>query len=208
MYIIDLDGTLLNVWDRYYSVFNDFWRIPDLTLEKYKYFKKKYEFDDLIVKKMLGELDNDKFQEYKAFKRESIESIKYLKLDELIIEKDVFKDFIEKNDLIILTIRNNLENLFWQVNFLGINFVKDKIIAIESKGMFTKKNWVEKNLEKNEKKIVIGDSETDLLVGELENTKVYLVESGLRDPYRIVNKFNIKCNIIPNVNYFLCSDIN
>jgi hypothetical protein len=63
-------------------------------------------------------------------------------------------------------------------------------------------------LEKNEKKIVIGDSETDLLVGELENTKVYLVESGLRDPYRIVNKFNIKCNIIPNVNYFLCSDIN
>ena len=27
MYIIDFDGTLIDVWDRYYSIFNDFWGI-------------------------------------------------------------------------------------------------------------------------------------------------------------------------------------
>lgn len=203
MYIIDLDGTLLNVWIRYYSVFNDFWKIPNLTLEEYKNLKKKYEFDDLIVNKLAGKLDEDKFQEYKLFKKKYLEDFQYLKLDKLIPKKLLLKRFILKNEVLILTIRNNINNLFKQIDFLDINFLRNKLVVLENNGPLTKKVWVEKNIEKSVSKIVIGDSETDLAIGELKNTKVYLVESGLRDPLKILDKILIKGDIIPDINYIL-----
>ncbi len=204
MYIIDFDGTLVDVWKRYYSVFNDFWCIKNFSLSEYKFYKRIYEYDYLIVREKVGLLSETNFLEYKVFKKEKIEDIDYLMLDDLLVTKETLQSFFfRNNDAIILTIRNNKENIFRQFDSLNINFLNDKVIPLNSNGIYTKVDWVKKNISGNEEKIVIGDSETDLMIGEIYGTTVYLVETGLRDPYKMIRTNNAKGYIIPHIKQLL-----
>lgn len=200
MYIIDFDGTLVDIWNRYYTVFNDFWKISSLTLEEYKYLKREYELDSAIIKHLLGEIDAGTFERYKAFKGEHLEDMAYLKLDSLIVQKERLSSFFSENDAIILTIRTNKSNLIKQLNNLDIKGLAEKIIILDNNGKQTKKIWVENNIGKDISKIVIGDSEMDLYIGELENTRVILVETGLRNPIKTMNKLSIQGEIFSDVN--------
>jgi len=200
MYIIDFDGTLVDIWNRYYTVFNDFWKISSLTLEKYMYLKREYELDSIIIKHLLGEVDASTFERYKNFKNEHLEDMAYLKLDSLITQKERLSSFFSENDAIILTIRTNKSNLIKQLNNLGIRGLSEKIIILDNNGKQTKKIWVENNIGKNISKIVVGDSEMDLYIGELENTRVYLVETGLRNPIKTMSKLSIQGEIYSDVN--------
>lgn len=138
--------------------------------------------------------------EYKNFKKKKIEDINYLSLDNLLVTRESLQDFFFENDAIILTIRNNKKNLFKQLNILNIDFLRDKIISLNNDGIYTKASWVRKNINRNEKKIVVGDSEIDLKIGEIYNTVVYIVETGLRNPYKILKMNNIQGYIVPHIN--------
>ncbi|HBC97292.1 MAG TPA: hypothetical protein DC034_10935 [Clostridium sp.] len=200
MYIIDFDGTLVDVWKRYYLVFNDFWKIKNFDLDEYKFYKREYEYDKLIVKKKIGLCDEEEFLKYKIFKRKNIENINYLLLDNLLASRKFLEKVFCENNAIILTIRNNKKNIFEQLSKLRVDFISNKVILLDNDGIYTKATWVERNINKSEKKIVIGDSEIDLKIGEVSNTIVYIVETGLRNPYKIIKKNNIRSYIIPKIN--------
>lgn len=199
MYIIDFDGTLVDVWNRYYAVFNDFWDIKDFGLTEYKYYKQKYQFDDLIIRKIVGLVSNKDYLEYKCFKKEKLEELKYLMLDELIVSREWIKDFLLNQNSIILTIRNNRENLIKQLNYLNISFIADKVVTLKNKGIYTKNHWVKENIDIDEPKVIIGDSEIDFKIGLLDNTIVCLVETGLRNPINVINESSIKGKIISDI---------
>lgn len=202
LYIIDFDGTLVDVWNRYYSVFNNFWGIKNFEIKEYRYYKQKLQFDDLIVKKKMGLVGTKTLSEYKLFKKTMLEDFEYLVLDELIASRKWIKDFFLNHDAIILTIRNDRKNLIKQLDFLNISFINSKVISLISNGTDTKLDWVNKNIGLNESKIIIGDSETDLKIGLLKNTKVYLVETGLRNPAYIIESSKIEANIISHISSY------
>ncbi len=202
MLIIDFDGTLVDIWNRYYKVFNDFWQIEGLELKDYMLLKKIYQYDDKILEIKKRLFTEKEYSSYKEFKNEKLEDIEYLKLDKLIASGRILREINTNKDIIILTIRNNRKCLIKQLNHLSIGYLEDKIICLNNNGIYTKRDWVERNFDINENKIIIGDSEIDYNIGTLRNTEIYLVRTGLRNPNSIIKNDNVKVNIIENIEEF------
>lgn len=153
---------------------------------------------------------DEEFQEYKKFKRWALEEKQYLSLDKLIIDTDLITNI--KENFIILTMRNNQNAFYWQLEYLGIfKFFKNNCVVLEPQGPETKTEWLilNENCFTNETIYIIGDSETDLNMIKASYTlkdkiiKVFLVKSGLSNPYKIIDKTKLPAEVIENVNSFL-----
>lgn len=61
-----------------------------------------------------------------------------------------------------------------------------------------KYNWVKNNVPSDEEITVVGDSETDLLIGKQKQVHVFLVKTGLRDPDMLIknslSNYSGKCS--------------
>lgn len=153
---------------------------------------------------------DEEFQEYKKFKRWALEEKQYLSLDKLIIDTVLITNI--KENFIILTMRNNQNAFYWQLEYLGIfKFFKNNCVVLKPQGPETKTEWLilNENCFTNETIYIIGDSETDLNMIKASYTlkdkiiKVFLVKSGLRNPYKIIDKTKLPAEVIENVNSFL-----
>jgi hypothetical protein len=193
MHIFDFDGTIVDCWHRYYNVFVLANNLETSIIDflDYKKVKLELEKDELVAKYFDIELSKNYFEN----KHVLIESIDYLKLDSLIVNKEKLIRFFETNDSIILTKRNNINNFYEQLNILGMADLKDKSYIVtgnESKFDFFISKF------SNSSNCVYGDSFEEFNFSESINNKVYMVKSGLRD----VSKFKYKENvyIIDNIN--------
>ena len=193
MHIFDFDGTIVDCWNRYYNVFVLANNLETSIIDflDYKKIKLELEKDELVAKYFDIELSKNYFEN----KHVLIESIDYLKLDSLIVNKEKLIRFFETNDSIILTKRNNINNFYEQLNILGMADLKDKSYIVtgnESKFDFFISKF------SNSSNCVYGDSFEEFNFSESINNKVYMVKSGLRD----VSKFKYKENvyIIDNIN--------
>ena len=193
MHIFDFDGTIVDCWHRYYNVFVLANNLETSIIDflDYKKIKLELEKDELVAKYFDIELSKNYFEN----KHVLIESIDYLKLDSLIVNKEKLIRFFETNDSIILTKRNNINNFYEQLNILGMADLKDKSYIVtgnESKFDFFISKF------SNSSNCVYGDSFEEFNFSESINNKVYMVKSGLRD----VSKFKYKENvyIIDNIN--------
>ncbi len=118
-------------------------------------------------------------------------------------KKEKLLDFFDNNDAHILTVRRNHENFFRQIEFLGLGSLKERTIILSPANKNVKRNWIEFNCSKKNSIVMIGDSEVDLMAGELKFVKVIMVKSGLRNPLYFSNKSHDSFPIIKDINELL-----
>lgn len=205
--IFDFDGTLVDVWERYYKIFIEFWKV-DLEIQFFKTLKWRYNDERLILKDVNVTFTEHDFENYKIFKSQNLEDKTFLSLDKLIINTENLKAI--RDNYLILTMRKHKDNFYWQIQKLALSrFFEGKCVVLEPKGMDTKKNWLYENIKKLDGEIkIIGDSESDLKMVEVSKStdvkvEAYLVKSGLRDPEKIIKEIGLNAKIIKDVNEFL-----
>ena len=177
MIFFDFDGTIVDVWKRYYNVFCDAAQVEGIiTIEKYVEFKRKF-CDDSVVAKYLGiKLPNDYFRR----KRILLENIEYLKHDTLLISKERIVDYFFTRECRVLTKRRSADNLRQQMVGLGLErLIKYTIVLNPDEGQ-SKREYINKCFS-NQDIIIIGDSKEEWDVSQNKEAKVFFVETGLRD---------------------------
>ena len=182
---IDFDGTIVDVWQRYFAIFKNYFSLTDSFFSEYQKLKHLWPNDKELVNHLFH-LNEAEIDSYFHFKQDRLESMEYLRLDTLLAEPDSLKDFFKKTDAKVLTIRKNQTAFFEQLDFMKIGFLKELAIVLEPQGKDTKYNWFSKSV-KNEPFILIGDSEIDLKAGTLANGTAVFVKTGLRDHKSLPN---------------------
>lgn len=197
MLILDFDGTIVDVYERYFNIFNDFWKIDDLSLKDYIDTKKKLEYDNIILKHLSRDFSESEYLLYKKFKKKYLEDEQYLKYDNLIINENSMK-LIKANYSILITIRRNKINLIKQLELLEIRDIFNEIIILEPNNDKTKYNYFKAQNISMKDCIVIGDSNTDLEISRLSPLKTFFVDSGLKSRRILLDFENIE--ISKNIN--------
>lgn len=168
MIFLDFDGTLVDLWPRYYSVFKEILKIENLEIDEYKSAKQRYLRDSLVAGHFGKELPADYFLR----KAKMLEDPVYLKKDRLLINVDELNSFMA-HDVFILTKRRNPDNFKRQMRWLGI--VGQSIIIANG----CKRKWVEHNIPKECSVTIVGDSTAELEAVRLHNVEAWMVGYGL-----------------------------
>lgn len=177
---IDLDGTLLEGKVKHYYCYKDI-ILKDggnpLDIDLYWDMKRSKITRDIVLEKSNYKSTYNNFLTQWL---ENIESEQYLYYDELkpnVI--NVIRSWKKySNKIILLTMRNNKENLYKQLENLKIKDIFDEIIICKCQENYGKYEFV-KDI-KFERAIVIGDTEHDVTLAEKLNIKCIAVANGLR----------------------------
>lgn len=118
-----------------------------------------------------------------------IEKKVYLQYDRVFPGiRSVLLDLNKRYDLILVTLRNNMENLHWELSKLKLKIYFKSIIS----GSGSKKNLVENYLIKHqniEKCLIVGDTEEDILTGVKLHIPTISVTYGIRSE-EFLKKYN------------------
>lgn len=191
-YFFDFDGTIIDVWKRFYKVFSDLNDLKTLSLAEYIILKRKYKTDDAVAKILNVSLKED----YYKLKLQLLEQDEYLQFDQLLIDIKLLNSFIKCNDVYIITKRNIRENFFKEIERLGIKIKKSKLIVLGSKEI-SKNEWFLKN--QNEKFVLIGDGREEYNSRFNTNIVLYMVNTGFLD----INELEDNVNKIENLEVFI-----
>ncbi|MBC8182570.1 HAD family hydrolase [candidate division KSB1 bacterium] len=167
----DLDGPILDVSEKYYSVYKDILLEKNATtLTKDVFWKLKR--SRVSIEEILTRSNSQSLVElYKKLWFDRIETLKYLEKDSLqpgVI--DVLKQCKQKNNLVMVTLRQRREKLLTQLKQLNLTQYFDDIL---DSGDDIKPRWkikynlIKDYLNDNDGKVhtIIGDTETDILAG-------------------------------------------
>lgn len=168
MIYLDFDGTLVDLWPRYFAVFSDLLDLKDLSLDEYKKCKLKYKRDSYVAKCFGKTLSETYFEK----KRVLLESREYLMLDSLFISASTLNNF-PKDEIMILTKRRDRSAFCWQLDQLDIDI---PFCVLDDER--TKVNWI-KQFKSQERGIIIGDTIADLECGINDFVYPYMVGTGL-----------------------------
>lgn len=190
---VDLDGTLLDIIDKYYAVYsvilNDDGCRP-LDIETYWKMKREGFANVEILLKGKCSLSVDIFQEQFA---KLIEEPEYLRLDKL---KPGIKDFLkvlsEIGELMLVTLRKNRTTLLEQLRSLDIEryfkgIVNDTINDVQL--AWQKKEYLFRTCLYDNTSVVIGDSGAEIRAGKTLGLKTIALSWGIRSK-RILKKYN------------------
>jgi phosphoglycolate phosphatase-like HAD superfamily hydrolase len=188
----DLDGPILDVSDKYYRVYSDILReMKFVPLDKKEYWeakKNKIPDSEILEKSSASHL----ILEYIDERKKRIETPDYIKLDKLQKNAElVLNNLSQKNDLILVTLRNSKTALEAELEHLNLNkYIK----AVLSSSGETSNKWEVKkklvtdyfqnNLPQN--CWFIGDTETDILTGKSLDCKTVAVANGIRSKERLM----------------------
>lgn len=178
---IDLDGTLLEGkykhHECYKEIINEDGGIP-LDIEIYWEMKRNKTKRDVYLEKSYYRGTYNQFLEKWI---ERIEDTKYLSYDKLkphVIETITgWKEDVNK--VVLVTMRNNVDNLYWQLENLEIACLFDDIVICKCIDNANKYDSI-KDYRFNHA-IVIGDTELDVRLAKDLNVKCVAVTNGLRD---------------------------
>ena len=119
---------------------------------------------------------------------QKIEKKSYLQYDELFSGiKNVLADLNKEFDVVLVTLRNNTENLHWELSKLGLKSYFKFILS----GKGPKKNLVEDYLAKNCncECMIVGDTEEDIKTGLELGMLTISVTCGIRSR-KFLEQFN------------------
>ena len=175
----DLDGTIFDVSERSYRVYQ-------IILKKHKkrfllkgrYIKMKREktpIEDILKETKAENIISD----YKREWLRNIEREKYLNFDKLPQKrKKVLSALKRKYNLVLITLRKKRKSLYNELHEKGIYSIFSKILIAgegwEEKTKVIKKEGSYKNT------LLVGDTETDILVAKKLNIRSIAVFSGMR----------------------------
>ena len=181
---LDLDETLIDTSERHYQVYCDVINSLNLKkqLTKEEFWKSKRRGFSTV--EILGDIDNETSMEFSKLWVENIERRKYLVYDKLLEKTQDLLSKLNKEKLIILTMRNNRKNLIWELKKLGIYDKFDSILSCsplknKDKSVPLLEYIREKNLS-IDNSIIVGDSETDIITGRKLNLITVTVSYGIR----------------------------
>lgn len=183
----DLDGTVIDVWHRYYSIMSSFFenetRLPFPSLADYRRLKLSLTDDTSIIHRIYGKLvanQQDTMQRYKLDKSNRLESMDLLDMDTMIGDFPSFAAKVKgKYHLALITIRNHNEHVYLQLKRLMIYDLFDHIFVVAPlKGENPKQQALMPIVRSND--VIIGDSEIDIECGNRLGMRTFHVSTGLR----------------------------
>jgi phosphoglycolate phosphatase-like HAD superfamily hydrolase len=186
--IFDLDGTLLDIRQRFHRLHCDCMAElhgTPLSLEQYWQLKQSKTSEGDILKVSHNE---DLLPVYEKMRKEQIESIDYLQYDDFWDGMTLYLHTLgEKFTLVIATLRNDPTTLEWQVEHLGLRDFFPVIlfpdpadispVRHETKVAMVKRHFGSQPLSG----WFIGDTEVDILAGKALGLKTCAVAFGLRN---------------------------
>lgn len=177
----DLDGTLIDTSHRHYMVYKDildFHKIPNTLLEEEFWSQKKTGRKTAEFLPISEEFS----QEFMSDWLRRIEDRTYLKYDTLFLETPDVLSKLRKYNLVLVTLRNDKQNLFWELDKLKLTEYFSEILV----GSPTSKNKVElvkKYLKGNSGRnncVIVGDSEVDVYTGKKMGFLAIAFTNGIR----------------------------
>lgn len=182
----DLDGTLIDVSERFYRIYSDLlkkFNCPaKLNKEIYWQMKKERITEDKIIEKTCSQIN---IKEYTKLRQKLIESSEYLNYDiPFPYTLEAVKQLHKNNRLVIVSLRDSLEKTEMELSKFGLRHFFDKILVhnteIDSK-LNIKVDLIRFDGRFNiEDSIVVGDTEADYLAAKELNIPCFLVSSGIR----------------------------
>jgi phosphoglycolate phosphatase len=181
----DLDGTLIDTSERHYRVYKnilDFYGIPN-TLSKEEFWNQKR--NSIKTVELLPRTSSDKLiQKFMDEWLKRIEDKRYLKYDNLLPGSlDVLSILKDKADLTLVTLRNNRENLFWELSSFGLTKYFKEILVDSPVKLKNKTTLVRGYIErysKGDNFIIVGDTEADISAGKELGMLTVAVNYGIR----------------------------
>lgn len=196
MVYFDFDGTLADVWQRFYRIFVDASRISEISLENYIRAKKQIPKDAELAASFGAQLLDDYWEK----KRSMLEDPAYLAYDRLIVPAEQICSFFKAHECRILTNRRHPEAFRGELIALGLGELWDKSIVLNPDEKKSKAQYLQEK-HPNEKIYLVGDAEAESQAAQIDSIEVFLVRTGLRDPESI--PFSEKCVIINSVSDFM-----
>lgn len=180
----DLDGTLLDIQNRHYRVYSEVTKShggqPLIKDEYWKLKRQKTKWSKLLPLSGLSGEDEDKFL---SDFRKLIEDPEYLSIDTLTQgTMQALLDLSKDHSCILVSLRRQPANLHQQLDRLGLTKYFETILSghSESDGYDVKIEIISKELSQ-EKDIIIGDTEADIITGQKLGLQTIAVTSGIRD---------------------------
>ncbi len=180
----DLDGTIIDVSQRYYRVYSDIisslGAVP-FGLEAYWEKKKERVSEQEIM--TLSEIDHDRAKAYLTERAGLIESDAYLDIDTLISgAQGLFEALGASHDLYIVTMRKRRDNLMRQLERLGIGGYFKSVLSIGSAPdpSIAKAEAIMAECSVCGSDIIAGDTEADIRAGKVLGIRTCAVLTGIR----------------------------
>lgn len=168
MMLIDFDGTIVDLWPRYHTVFCDLTKC-DISLNQYRALKQRFKKDEYLANLLKLQLPIDYFSR----KAVCLEDRSHLRQDMLLLPREELLSFVEQNKSVILSRRRNTENFKWELEYLGLQDLQGKAVCVDE----SKLEWAIENIEGEA--TIIGDDVQDLQVAMLPSVNAIMVLSGL-----------------------------
>jgi phosphoglycolate phosphatase-like HAD superfamily hydrolase len=184
---IDLDGTITDVWPRYYSLMKLFFEqnltLPFPTLQEYKHLKLIIVQDANLIQHLTqGRItsEHEIVREYMQYKQRMLECEQMLWMDTVFGQLHSFVAQLKPvYELHLLSVRRNRPLAMQQLNHLNIRELFDRIDFVTPlQGSNPKWNLIKDRAGRCD--TIIGDSETDILCGSMLEMQTYHVSTGLR----------------------------
>jgi len=185
-FYLDLDGTLIDVSERYYRIYREMVLAGGGNpLKKSEYWRLRRQ--GISESELLSQLVPSKvYSELLASRAKKLETLEYLKYDQLVPGALETIEFLKaRARLILVTLRNAAMELMHQLQTLGLGSLFELVLFptqhiddhAKSKATLISGNpWF-----KAENSMIIGDSEADILAGKMLNIKSIAVLSGIRE---------------------------
>lgn len=186
---LDLDGTILNIEPRLYSIYADVVKSlggEAFSKEVYWTAKRDQLPEELIAKR--GNVQN--LSQYAKLRGEKLELPEYLDYDKLTPQAiESLLELKENSRIVLVTLRKSKENLYRQLQRLKIRALFDEILVGNAgeEGWRCKAKTISSNSHfVSQDSIIIGDSEADILAGKNLNMITVAVLSGIRSKNKLL----------------------
>ena len=173
---IDLDGTVVDVYDRYCGILNEYLAPQGLSIPREDYIRMRHDgVNEKDMPHLLLGREAD-FEDYHQFKHQRLESPQWLATDRIIGDVNLLKDYPCK--FVLITQRNNKENALTQIANLGLDKVFDEIVVVKPlAGGNSKAEYLRDKTTPYD--CIIGDSKTELECARILGIKGCFVPTGL-----------------------------
>jgi phosphoglycolate phosphatase-like HAD superfamily hydrolase len=197
---LDLDGTLLDIENRYLNLFNYICKIFNIdNVSPIFFWKRKREGETNIqILKNYG-FDDKLLYNFQNFWISSIESNFWLGFDKLQDDAYDFLNYLDdqKFGIYLLTGRNNRVELIQQLKRLKIDKYFEKVFNVE---IFDLVKHKEKLLDMYQPDYFIGDTEVDYKSCRNLGVKFYCVNNGFRSKsFLEKNKIDVSFENLSNL---------
>jgi phosphoglycolate phosphatase-like HAD superfamily hydrolase len=200
--ILDLDETLISTLNRQYEVIKLFFKLNlisfEISFDQYLSIRKINKYSNFEFFKKFN-IDSSKENLFKSFYLSNIEDLNFLKLDSLIVDIELLKEFKESNKikLALLSLRNNEDNSIKQLQLFGLKDVIDYIYFIKHDHEKNPKIKILSQLkEKLSISCFIGDAISDYEAAISSEITFIKVDTGFFD-------FDFSNGNHKNINHFL-----